>query len=247
MANNYKTNPDENEFDDEDLCTMRADIKSAFEDKSNDDEPKNLTDATVDTDKQKPLVEDKKQDEEIRNLLAEKKLIGEKYLLGLHLNVIRYLFIPCFLAFVLFKNISALYASGFEIVSLINVVSVLFFSSVAAYLSFDFLKAQIASQASSDNKRKNIVGASIKQIILENGTEESPWILKRQGLALEFFLGLVLPTVLFILIFCVMNTLDIFAIKIAYIVLAFIFVLALMNDPINSARSKPCCKIARFL
>lgn len=247
MSTNYKPDSENNEFDEEELCTLRADIKSAFEDKPKDDEPENLTGDTPDIDKQKLLVADKKQDEEIRNLLAEKKLIGEKYLLGLHLNVIRYLFIPCFLAFVLFKNISALYASGFEIVSLINIVSIVFFSSVAVYLSFDFLKAQIASQASNDGERKNIVAASIRQIILENGTEESPWILKRQGLALEFFLGLVLPTVLFILIFCVMNTLDIFAIKIAYVVLAFIFVLALMNDPINSARSKPCCKIARFL
>ncbi|RMS11849.1 hypothetical protein ALP72_02286 [Pseudomonas coronafaciens pv. coronafaciens] len=226
---------------------MREDIKSAFEDKRNDDEPKKVSSDTNDIGKEELSVDDKKLDQEIRNLLVEKKLIGEKYLLGLHLNVIRYLFIPCFLAFVLYKNLSALYASGFEIVSLINVVSVLFFSSVAVYLSFDFLKAQIASQASSDGERKNIVGASIRQIILENGTEESPWILKRQGLALEFFLGLVLPTVLFILIFCVTNTLDIFAIKIAYVVLAFIFVLALMNDPINSARSKPCCKIARLL
>ena len=247
MTNNYKTNSDESEFDDEDLCTLRADIKSAFEDKPKDDEPKNVSSDANDFDEQKLLIEDKSLDDEIRNHLEEKKLIGEKYLIGLHLNVIRYLFIPSILAFVLFKNLSALFASGFEIVSLINVVSILFFSSVAVYLSFDFLKAQIASQASNDNERKNIVGASIRQIILENGTVESPWILKRQGLALEFFLGLVLPTVLFILIFCVMNTLDIFAIKIAYVVLAFIFVLALMNDPINTARSKPCCKIARRL
>ncbi|WP_153000190.1 hypothetical protein [Pseudomonas syringae] len=247
MTNNYKTNSDESGFDDEELCTLRADIKSAFEDKPKDDEPADASNKTGKIDEQKRLDNDKKMNEEIRNHLAEKKLIGEKYLLGLHLNVIRYLLIPCFLAFILYKNISALFASGFEIVSLVNVASILFFSTVAVYLSFDFLKAQIALQASNDDERNSIVGASLKQIILENGYEESPPILKRQGLVLEFFLGLILPTILFILIFCVMTTLDIFAIKIVYVVLAFIFILALMNDPINSARSKPCCKIARLL
>ncbi|MFI3044494.1 hypothetical protein [Pseudomonas coronafaciens] len=247
MSNNYKNKSEITDTDDEELCSLKADIESAFEDKPSDSEPPELIKNPVIENLIPTLVEDEMLDQEIENLLAEKKLIGEKYLVGLPMNVIRYIFIPCFLAYVLYKNISALFASGFEIFSLINATSILFFSSVAVYLSFGFLKAQIALQASDSDERKSITGASLKQIILNNGDPDSPPILKRQGLALEFFLGLVMPTMLFILTFCVMNTLDIFAMKIGYVILAFVFVLALMNAPINTARSKPCCKIPRLV
>jgi hypothetical protein len=246
MSNNYKDESEITDADDEELCSLKADIEFAFEDKTNESNPPKPNQNPVEENPKPTLVVNEKLNQEIENLLAEKKLIGEKYLVGLPMNVIRYIFIPCFLAFVLYKNISALSASGYEIASLINVTSILFFSSVAVYLSFGFLKAQIALQASDSDERKSITGAFLKQIVLNNGDPDSPPILKRQGLALEFFLGLVMPTMLFILTFCVMNTLDIFAMKIGYVILAFVFVLALMNDPINSARSKPCCKAKRL-
>ncbi|RMN37505.1 hypothetical protein ALQ66_00563 [Pseudomonas savastanoi pv. glycinea] len=162
------------------------------------------------------------------------------------MNVIRYLFIPCVLAFLIYRNISAIYASGFGIASLLYVIPLFFFSCIAVYLSFNFLKAQIASRASTPDERIRISRISLKTILLRGGSVGSPYFLKRQGLIFEFFAGLVVPTMIFILVFLVMNILNIFAIKVVYVVVAFVFLLALMNYPVSIMRSKAADEIKRL-
>lgn len=224
MKNNYETDEQKRKADEESDGSIINDIRKFFQ----DDESEDFEDDTKS--KTQP----------------KKKLIGEEYLTGLPLNVIRYLFIPCVLAFLIYRNISAIYASGFGIASLLYVIPLFFFSCIAVYLSFNFLKAQIASRASTPDERIRISRISLKTILLRGGSVGSPYFLKRQGLMFEFFAGLVVPTMIFILVFLVMNILNIFAIKVVYVVVAFVFLLALMNYPVSIMRSKAADEIRRL-
>lgn len=224
MKNNYETDEQKRKADEESDGSILNDIREFFQ----DDESEDFEDDT----------KSKTQ--------SKKKLIGEVYLTGLPMNVIRYLFIPCVLAFLIYRNISAIYASGFGMASLLYVIPLFFFSCIAGCLSFNFLKAQIASRASTPDERVRISRISLKTILLRGGSVGSPYFLKRQGLIFEFFAGLVVPTILFILVFLVMNILNIFAIKVVYVVVAFVFLLALMNYPVSIMRSKAADEIRRL-
>ncbi|KPY97971.1 hypothetical protein ALQ37_200158 [Pseudomonas syringae pv. aptata] len=224
MTNNYEIDEQKRKADEESDGGILNDIKEFFEDDESED-----------------FEEDAKTKTE-----PKKKLIGEEYLTGLPMNVIRYLFIPCVLAFLIYRNSSAIYASGFGISSLLYVIPLVFFSCIAVYLSFVFLKAQIASRASTPDERVRISGITLKAVLLRGGSIGSPYFLKRQGLIFEFFAGLFVPTSVFILVFLVMNMLNIFAFKVVYVVVAFVLLLALMNYPVSIMRSKAADEIQRL-
>jgi hypothetical protein len=101
----------------------------------------------------------------------------------------------------------------------LNVVSILFFTSIAVYTSFNFLKAQIALRASTFEQRTSVAKISLQRILLEGGDAEGSFLLRRQGLILELVAGLVLPTMVFIVAYVVMDTLNIFAVNVVYVVL----------------------------
>ncbi|WP_122340033.1 hypothetical protein [Pseudomonas caricapapayae] len=224
MTNNYETDEQKRNADEESDGSILSEIKEFFQDNESEVSEGNAH-ADVPT---------------------EKKSIGEKYLVGLPLNVIRYLFIPCVLAFLIYRNASAIYASGFGIPSLLYAIPIIFFTCIAVYLSFNFLKAQIASRATIPDERTRINGITLENVLLRGGSIGSPYFLKRQGLIFEFFAGLFVPTLVFILVFLVMNMLNIFAFKVVYVVVAFVFLLALMNYPVSVMRSKAADEIQRL-
>ena len=96
--------------------------------------------------------EDDSKSEHLKNVRS-KKLIGYDYLTGLPINIIRHLIFPCVLAFLLYRNAVALLADASIAVTILAVVSCLFFTAVAVCLSFNLLKAQIAFESD----RKSVV------------------------------------------------------------------------------------------
>lgn len=174
-------------------------------------------------------------------------MVGDKFVSGLPINTIRHLIIPCILAFLLYRNLSSLFAGGSGMMTGLNVISILFFTSVAVCASFDFLKTQIALRASSFEQRTSIAKITLRRILLEGGDADSSYLLRRQGLILELFAGLVLPTMVFIVAYVVMDTLNIFAVNVVYVVLAFVVVLVFLNVPINAMRAKAVQELKRFM
>lgn len=184
--------------------------------------------------------------EEHRNLGSGKKIIGAKYIIGLPINVIRYLFIPCVLAFLIYRNLNAIFASGLGISTLLHAIPLCFFSSVAVYLSFEFLKVQITSKAKTSDEKNRISQLKLSNIIFRRGSTGSPYFLKRQNIIFELFAGLMTPTLIFILIFSLMNMMNVFGSKIVYVSFVFIFILALINHPASVMRSKAVEEINRL-
>lgn len=177
----------------------------------------------------------------------ERVLVGDKYVSGLPINTIRHLIIPSILAFLLFKNLSSLFAGGSGMMMGLNVVSIMFFTFIAVYTSFNFLKAQIALRASTFEKRACTAKISLKKILLEGGEPDSSFLLKRQALMLELVAGLVLPTMVFMVVYLTMHTLNIYALNIVCVVLALVFVVALLNRPINAMRARAMEEMKRFM
>lgn len=174
-------------------------------------------------------------------------MVGDKFVSGLPINTIRHLIIPCILAFLLYRNLSSLFAGGSGMMTGLNVISILFFTSVAVCASFNFLKKQIALRASSFEQRTSIAKITLRRILLEGGDEDGSYLLRRQGLILELFAGLVLPTMVFMVVYVVMDTLNIFAVNVVYVVLALVVVLAFLNVPINAMRAKAVQELKRFM
>ncbi len=178
---------------------------------------------------------------------AERVLIGDKYVSGLPINTMRHLIIPCVLAFLLYKNLSSLFACGSGMMIGLNIISMVFFTFVSVYTSFNFLKAKIALQSSTFEQRARVAKNSLKQILLEGGEPDCSYLLKRQALILELVAGLVLPTMVFMLVYLSMNTLDIYALNIVSVVLALVFVVALLNRPINAMRARALKELKRLM
>lgn len=178
---------------------------------------------------------------------AERVLVGDKYVSGLPINTIRHLIIPCILAFLLYRNLSSLFAGGSGMMVGLNVISILFFTSVAVCASFNFLKAQIALRASTFEQSTSVAKISLRRILLEGGDAEGSFLLRRQGLILELVAGLVLPTMVFIVSYVVMDTLNIFAVNVVYVVLALVVLIAFLNVPIHSMRARALEELKRFM
>jgi len=178
---------------------------------------------------------------------AERVLVGDKYVSGLPINTMRHLIIPCILAFLLYKNLSSVFACSSGMMVALNVISFVFFTSVAVYTSFNFLKTKIALQASTFEQRARVAKISLKQILLEGGQPDGSYLLKRQALILELVAGLVLPTMVFMLVYLSMSTLDIYALNIVSVVLALVFMVALLNRPINAMRGRALEELKRFM
>lgn len=64
---------------------------------------------------------------------------------------------------------------------------------------------------------------------------------------MELVAGLVLPTMVFMLVYLSMSTLDIYALNIVIVVLALVFVVALLNRPINAMRARALEELKRFM
>ncbi|KTC62402.1 hypothetical protein [Pseudomonas savastanoi] len=174
-------------------------------------------------------------------------MVGDKFVSGLPINTIRHLIIPCILAFLIYRNLSSLFAYGSGMMVVLNVISILFFTSVAVCASFNFLKAQIALRASTFEQRTNVAKISLRRILLEGGDAEGSFLLRRQGLILELVAGLVLPTMVFIVTYVVMDTLNIFAVNVVYVVLALVVLIAFLNVPINAMRARALEELKRFM
>lgn len=174
-------------------------------------------------------------------------MVGDKFVSGLPINTIRHLIIPCILGFLLYRNISSLFAYGSGIMTVLNVISILFFTSVAACASFHFLKTQIALRASTFEQRTSVAKISLKRILLEGGDADSSYLLRRQGLIFDLVAGLLLPTTVFMLVYLIMNTLNIFAVNVVYVVLALVILVAFLNGPINAMRAKAVKELKRFM
>lgn len=178
---------------------------------------------------------------------TKRLLVGDKYVSGLPINTIRHLIIPCILGFLLYRSFSSLFAYGSGIMVVLNVISILFFTSIAVYTSFNFLKAQIAFRSAVFEQRTRIAKISLKRILFDGGDVNGSYFLQRQGLLLELFAGLVLPTMVFIVAYVTMNTLNIFAINVVYVVLALVVLVAFLNGPINAMRAKAVKELKRFM
>lgn len=174
-------------------------------------------------------------------------MVGDKFVSGLPINTIRHLIIPCILAFLLYRNLSSLFAYGSGMMVGLNGVSILFFTSVAVCASFNFLKAQIALRASTFEQRTSVAKISLRRILLEGGDAEGSFLLRRQGLILELVAGLVLPTMVFMVTYVVMDTLNIFAVNVVYVVLALVVLIAFLNVPINAMRARAMEELKRFM
>lgn len=174
-------------------------------------------------------------------------MVGDKFVSGLPINTIRHLIIPCILAFLLYRNLSSLFAYGSGMMVGLNVISILFFTSVAVCASFNFLKAQIALRASTFEHRTCVAKISLRRILLEGGDAEGSFLLRRQGLILELVAGLVLPTMVFIVTYVLMDTLNIFAVNVVYVVLALVVLIAFLNVPINAMRARAMEELKRFM
>lgn len=174
-------------------------------------------------------------------------MVGDRFVSGLPINTIRHLIIPCILAFLLYRNLSSLFAYGSGMMVVLNVISILFFTSVAVCASFNFLKTQIALRASTFEQRTSVAKISLRRILLEGDDAEGSFLLRRQGLILELVAGLVLPTMVFMVTYVVMDTLNIFAVNVVYVVLALVVLIAFLNVQINAMRARAMEELKRFM
>lgn len=144
------------------------------------------------------------------------------------------------------RYVLALFTFGSGISKGLAVLSCLFFLSVAIYTSFNFLKGQISFRNIDPSERSRIAQITLAGILKNKSPTGRPYFLKRQGLILDLLAGLVLPTMIFMLSYLVMDTLNIFAVNVFYVLLIAIVLIAALNQPINLMRVKAIAEVKRL-
>lgn len=189
--------------------------------------------------------EDDSKSEQLLNV-SNKKLIGYDYLTGLPINIIRHLIIPCVLAFLLFRNAVALLADASIAVTILAVVSCLFFTAVAVCLSFNLLKAQIAFESDVTTESDRATQMRLRSVLTNVSPVGTPYFLKRTALILDLILGLIGPTIVFMVVYLLMSTGGVFATKIVYLLIPLVVLLALINKPVNKMKARAGEEVKRL-
>lgn len=183
--------------------------------------------------------------EQLKNVRS-KKLIGYDYLTGLPINIIRHLIIPSVLAFLLYRNVVALLADASIAVTILSVVSCLFFTTVAVCFSFNLLKAQIAFESDTTTKSDRATQVSLRSVLTNVSPVGTPYFLKRTALISDLILGLIGPTTVFMVIYLLMSVGGVFATKIVYVLIPLVVLLALINKPVNKMKARASEEVKRL-
>lgn len=189
--------------------------------------------------------EDDSKSEQLKNVRS-KKLIGYDYLTGLPINIIRHLIIPCVLAFLLYRNAAALLAEASIAVTILAVVSCLFFTAVAVCFSFNLLKAQIAFESDITTESDRATQMRLRSVLTNVSPVGTPYFLKRTALILDLILGLIGPTIVFMVVYLLMSVGGVFATKIVYVLIPLVILLALINKPVNKMKSRASEEVKRL-
>ena len=189
--------------------------------------------------------EDDSKSEQLKNVRI-KKLIGYDYLTGLPINIIRHLIIPCVLAFLLYRNAVALLADASIAVTILAVVSCLFFTAVAVCLSFNLLKAQIAFESDITTESDRATQMRLRSVLTNVSPVGTPYFLKRTALILDLILGLIGPTIVFMMMYLLMSVGGVFATKIVYVLIPLVVLLALINKPVNKMKARASEEVKRL-
>ena len=189
--------------------------------------------------------EDDSKSERLKNVRS-KKLIGYDYLTGLPINIIRHLIIPCVLGFLLYRNAVALLANASIAVTILSVVSCLFFTAVAVCFSFNLLKAQIAFESDITTESDRATQVSLRSVLTNVSPVGTPYFLKRTALILDLILGLIGPTIVFMVVYLLMSTGGVFATKIVYLLIPLVVLLALINKPVNKMKARAGEEVKRL-
>ena len=189
--------------------------------------------------------EDDSKSEHLKNVRS-KKLIGYDYLTGLPINIIRHLIIPSALGFLLFRNVVALLADASIAVTLLSVVSCLFFTAVAVCFSFNLLKAQIAFESDTVTKSDRATQMRLRSVLTNVSPVGTPYFLKRTALILDLILGLIGPTIVFMMMYLLMSVGGVFATKIVYVLIPLVGLLALINKPVNKMKARASEEVKRL-
>ena len=189
--------------------------------------------------------EDDSKSEQLKNVRS-KKLIGYDYLTGLPINIIRHLIIPSALGFLLFRNVVALLADASIAVTLLSVVSCLFFTAVAVCFSFNLLKAQIAFESDTVTKSDRATQMRLRSVLTNVSPVGTPYFLKRTALILDLILGLIGPTIVFMMMYLLMSVGGVFATKIVYVLIPLVGLLALINKPVNKMKARAGEEVKRL-
>ena len=189
--------------------------------------------------------EDDSKSEQLKNARS-KKLIGYDYLTSLPINIIRHLIIPSALGFLLFRNVVALLADASIAVTLLSVVSCLFFTAVAVCFSFNLLKAQIAFESDTVTKSDRATQMRLRSVLTNVSPVGTPYFLKRTALILDLILGLIGPTIVFMMMYLLMSVGGVFATKIVYVLIPLVGLLALINKPVNKMKARASEEVKRL-
>ena len=189
--------------------------------------------------------EDDSKSEQLKNVRS-KKLIGYDYLTGLPINIIRHLIIPCVLGFLLYRNAAALLADASIAVTILSAVSCLFFTAVAVCFSFNLLKAQIAFESDITTESDRATQMRLRSVLTNVSPVGTPYFLKRTALILDLILGLIGPTIVFIVVYLLMSTGGVFATKIVYVLIPLVVLLALINKPVNKMKARASEEVKRL-
>ena len=189
--------------------------------------------------------EDDSKSEQLKNVRS-KKLIGYDYLTSLPINIIRHLIIPSALGFLLFRNVVALLADASIAVTLLSVVSCLFFTAVAVCFSFNLLKAQIAFESDTVTKSDRATQMRLRSVLTNVSPVGTPYFLKRTALILDLILGLIGPTIVFMMMYLLMSVGGVFATKIVYVLIPLVGLLALINKPVNKMKARASEEVKRL-
>ena len=181
--------------------------------------------------------EDDSKSEHLKNVRS-KKLIGYDYLTGLPINIIRHLIIPSALGFLLFRNVVALLADASIAVTILSVMSCLFFTTVAVCFSFNLLKVQIVFESDTATESDRATQVSLRSVLTNVSPAGTPYFLKRTALILDLILGLIGPTIVFMVVYLLMSTGGVFATKIVYLLIPLVVLLALINKPVNKMKAR---------
>lgn len=189
--------------------------------------------------------EDDSKSEQLENVRS-KKLIGYDYLTGLPINIIRHLIIPCVLGFLLYRNAVALLADASIAVTILSVVSCLFFTAVAVCFSFNLLKAQIAFESDVTAKSDRVTQMRLRSVLTNVSPVGTPYFLKRTALIIGLILGLIGPTIVFMVVYLLMSTGGVFATKIVYVLIPLVVLLALINKPVSKMKARASEEVKRL-
>lgn len=189
--------------------------------------------------------EDDSKSEHLKNV-RNKKLIGYDYLTSLPINIIRHLIIPSALGFLLFRNVVALLADASIAVTILSAVSCLFFTAVAVCFSFNLLKVQIVFESDTTTECYRATQVSLRSVLTNVSPVGTPYFLKRTALILDLILGLIGPTIVFMVVYLLMSTGGVFATKIVYVLIPLVILLALINKPVNKMKARAGEEVKRL-